>query len=282
MMHENNRLLAMVEGNTVPLGMQCFTADHTFLEVLGRTGFDFVMLDTEHCGTNPRALEDSIRAADGAGLVAIVRVPEAEDGTAIRRALEAGAQGLIVPMVKSAADLRKVLDAALFPPVGKRGMCPAVRAADYSYRTFGQYAEWSNANVLVIPLIEHPDAVESIDEICAVDEVRIITFGASDFAYAAGEGTQGISSPTVQAAYRRVRDAAQRHGVALMAGSVAGPTVTSCATALDDGVRMFCIGLDVMGFRKLCEETIRALNTAVAGSTFSRPATPESAFPDVR
>jgi len=262
-MYENNRLLAMVEGNTVPLGMQCFTADHTFLEVLGRTGFDFVMLDTEHCGTNPRALEDSIRAA-------------------IRRALEAGAQGLIVPMVKSAADLRKVLDAALFPPAGKRGICPAVRAADYSYRTFGQYAESNNANVLVIPLIEHPDAVESIDEICAVDEVRIITFGANDLAYAAGEGTQGISSPTVQAAYRRVRDAAQRHGVALMAGSVADPTATSCATTLDDGVRMFCIGLDVMGFRKLCEETVQALNTAVAGSTFFRPAAPESAFSDVR
>ncbi len=278
----SNRLLTMAEDKTAPLGMQCFTADATLIEVLGRTGFDFVMLDTEHCGTNPRALEDSIRAADEAGLVAIVRVPEAEDATAIRRALEAGAQGLIVPMVKSAADLRRVLDAALFPPAGRRGVCPAVRAADYSYRTFGQYAEWNNANVLVIPLIEHPDAVENIDQICAVEQVRIITFGANDFAYAAGEGTQGLRSPVVQAAYRRVRDAAKRHGVALMAGSVTGPTATSCATAIEDGVRMFCIGLDVMGFRAHCEEIVQALNTAITGSTFSRPTAPDSGLAAAR
>jgi len=63
----SNRLLTMAEDKTAPLGMQCFTADATLIEVLGRTGFDFVMLDTEHCGTNPRALEDSIRAADEAG-----------------------------------------------------------------------------------------------------------------------------------------------------------------------------------------------------------------------
>ncbi len=278
----SNRLLAMAEDKAVPLGMQCFTADAGLIEVLGRTGFDFVMLDTEHCGTNPRALEDSIRAADGAGVVAIVRVPEAEDGTAIRRALEAGAQGLIVPMVKSAVDLRRVLDAALFPPAGRRGVCPAVRAADYSYRTFGQYAEWNNANVLVIPLIEHPDAVDNINEICAVEQVRIITFGANDFAYAAGEGTQGLRSPVVQAAYRRVRDAAKRHGVALMAGSVAGPTATSCAEALEDGVRMFCVGLDVMGFRAHCDEIVQALNTAVAGSAFSRPTAPDSGLAAAR
>jgi 2-keto-3-deoxy-L-rhamnonate aldolase RhmA len=78
-MPQTNPLLRMIEANAVPLGMQCFTADHALIEVLGLTGFDFVMLDTEHSPANPRAIEDAIRATDGAGLVPLVRVPSAED-----------------------------------------------------------------------------------------------------------------------------------------------------------------------------------------------------------
>jgi 2-keto-3-deoxy-L-rhamnonate aldolase RhmA len=278
-MFESNRLLEMIARNVVPLGMQCFTGHHALIEVLGLTGFDFVMLDTEHCAIDPRSIEDSVRAAELAGLVPIVRIPEASDETAIRRSLEAGAQGLIVPMVKSAADVRRVLDAAMFPPLGKRGICPAVRAADYSFRSFGEYANRNNRNVLVIPLIEHPDAVENIDEICALEHVHIITFGAGDLAYAMGEGTEMLASPRVQDAYRRVRLAAKRHDVALMGGPVLEPTPEACRAALRDGVKVFCLGLDILGFRRFCEDTVHALSAAVTGTQYGRPAAPESGFP---
>jgi 2-keto-3-deoxy-L-rhamnonate aldolase RhmA len=278
-MFEINRLLKMIDANVVPLGMQCFTGHHALIEVLGLTGFDFVMLDSEHCATNPRAIEDAVRTAQLAGLVPIVRIPEISDDTAIRRSLEAGAEGLIVPMVKSAADVQRVLDAALFPPLGKRGICPAVRAAGYSFRTFGEYAEWNNDNVLVIPLIEHPEGVDRIDEICAVEQVRIVTFGAGDLAYAMGEGTKMLNSALVQDAYRRVREAAKRHGVAVMGGPVLEPTTEGCRRALGDGVNVFCLGLDILGFRRFCEDTVQALNGALVGTAYSRPVAPESGFP---
>jgi 2-keto-3-deoxy-L-rhamnonate aldolase RhmA len=182
-------------------------------------------------------------------------------------------------MVKSAADVRRVLDAALFPPFGKRGICPAVRAAGYSFRTFGEYAEWNNSNVLVIPLIEHPEGVDHIDEICAVEQVRIVTFGAGDLAYSMGEGTKMLESPLVQDAYRRVRDAAKRHGVAVMGGPVLEPTPEGCRRALEDGVSVFCLGLDILGFRRFCEDTVQALDAALAGTAYSRPPAPESGFP---
>jgi 2-keto-3-deoxy-L-rhamnonate aldolase RhmA len=269
---ENNRLLEMTTRNVIPLGMQCFTGNHALIEVLGLTGFDFVMLDTEHCAMNPRGIEDAVRAADGAGLVPIVRIPETIDTTAIRRSLEAGAQGLIVPMVKSAADVRRVLDAAMFPPLGERGICPAVRAAGYSFRSFRDYADWNNHNVLVIPLIEHPSAVENIDEICALEHVRMITFGAGDLAWAMGEGTEMLASPSVQDAYSRVRAAAKRHKVALMGGPVLEPTTDACRAALEDGVSVFCLGLDILAFRRFCEDTVAALGTAVTGTRYSRSA----------
>lgn len=269
----------MIADKVVPLGMQCFTGDHALIEVLGSTGFDFVMLDTEHCGINPRAIEDVIRAAEGAGMVPIVRIPEESDETAVRRSLEAGAQGLIVPMVKGAGDLRHVLDAALFPPLGQRGICPAVRKAGYSFRSFGDYAQWNNHNVLIMPLIEHPEGVDNIDEICAMDEVQIVIFGAGDLAYAMGEGTKMTDSAKVQAAYRKVREVAKRHGVAVMGGPVLQPSEEGCQRALEDGVSVFCLGLDIMGFRSFCEDTVRSVNAAVAGSGYSRPTAPPSGFP---
>jgi 2-keto-3-deoxy-L-rhamnonate aldolase RhmA len=279
MMFETNRLLSMIEAGAVPLGMQCFTGDHSLIEVMGLTGFDFIMLDTEHSPANPGAMEDTIRAADGAGLVPLVRIPGVHDEPAIRRSLEAGAQGLFVPMVKSAADVERVLDAALFPPLGTRGICPAVRAAGYSFRSFGEYAQSNNDNVVVIPLIEHPDGVANIEEICALDQVRILAFGAGDLAYAMGEGTAMSSSPKVDEAYRQVRAAADRHGVAILGGPVLDPTADGCRKALEDGVRVFCLGLDVLGFRRFCEDTVRGLHDAVNGSEYTRPTPPASGFP---
>ena len=93
-----NRLIAMLDNQVVPIGMQCFTGDHTLIEVMGSTGFDYVWLDSEHSGLNPRALEDAIRTADGVGLATIVRVPEPDDTTSARRALEAGAEAIVIPI----------------------------------------------------------------------------------------------------------------------------------------------------------------------------------------
>jgi 2-keto-3-deoxy-L-rhamnonate aldolase RhmA len=273
-----SRLVEMVERGQVPLGIQCFTGDHALIEVLGRTGFDWVMLDTEHCGQNPRAIEDAVRAADGVGLVPIVRIPEASDGTAVRRSLEAGAQGLIVPMVKSAADVDVVHGAAYFPPQGNRGICPAVRAGGYSFLSFPEYAAWNNENVLIIPLIEHPTAIENIEEICAHPSVRMVTFGAGDLAYAMGESTQMLGSPRVQEAYRKVLSVAKSHGVSVIGGPVLTPTAEACAKALEDGIEVFCLGLDVMAFRSWCEDTVAALDKAVASSAKSRPVAPASGF----
>jgi 2-keto-3-deoxy-L-rhamnonate aldolase RhmA len=279
MFDTDNRLLEMITQHQIPLGMQCFTGDRALIEVLGLTGFDFVMLDTEHSPTNPRAIEEAVLAADSVGLVPLVRVPHCSDEAAVRRAMEAGAQGLFVPEVTSADDVRRVLDAALFPPLGTRGICPATRAARYSYRSFVDYAEWNNRNFLVVPLIENPDAVDNIDEICAVDQVHIVAFGAGDLAYSIGEGNNMTGSAKVREANEKVITAANRHGVAVLGGPVLDPTVDGCISAIEDGVTVFCLGLDVMGFRRFCEHTVHTANVAVQGSRYSRPAAPARDFP---
>jgi 2-keto-3-deoxy-L-rhamnonate aldolase RhmA len=97
------------------------------IEIMGLTGFDWVMLDSEHSGNDQRAMETLIRAADSVGLTSFVRVPQAIDEASIHRALEAGAMGVFLPEIDSAEDVKKAAEAASYYPKGDRGICPSVR-----------------------------------------------------------------------------------------------------------------------------------------------------------
>ena len=68
-------LMELVGENIVPVGMQCFTGNHTLIEVMGAAGFDYVWLDSEHSAVNPRALEEAMRTCEVAGLIPLVRCP---------------------------------------------------------------------------------------------------------------------------------------------------------------------------------------------------------------
>jgi 2-dehydro-3-deoxyglucarate aldolase/4-hydroxy-2-oxoheptanedioate aldolase len=277
---ETNRLIAMLDDHVVPVGMQCFTGDHTLIEVMGATGFDYVWLDSEHSAVNPRALEDTMRTCEVAGLISLVRIPWAGDGTSARRALEAGADGIVVPMVRTAEDVQLIVEALMFPPRGRRGLCPALRVPGYTVARFDDFMQTSDDNLLIIPMIETVEAVDHIDEICAIEQVRLLAFAAGELAFAMGEGPAMHSSEKVRAAQRTVFDAARRHGVGIIGGPILDPSVESCAKALADGISVLCVGLDVLAFRRICETTVAAATTAVGDhSGHSRPLPPPSGFP---
>jgi 2-keto-3-deoxy-L-rhamnonate aldolase RhmA len=275
-----NRLIAMLDKHVVPVGMQCFTGDHTLIEVMGAAGFDYVWLDSEHSALNPRALEDTMRTCEVAGLIPLVRIPEPGDGTSARRALEAGAEGIVVPMVRTAADIQQIVDALTFPPRGKRGLCPALRVPGYTVVGFNEFMQPSDDNLLIIPMIETVDALENIDEICALEQVRLLVFAAGELAFAMGEGHAMHSSEKVRAAQRVVFAAAARHGVGIIGGPILNPSKESCAKALADGISVLCVGLDVLAFRALCEATVGAAIAAVDSHPgYHGPARPPSGFP---
>lgn len=278
-MYGKNRIMEMLDNKQVPLGMQVFTAHPALVEVLGYTGFDFIMIDSEHSPNNARQMEDVVRAADSVGLFSFVRVSRHEDESDIHRALEAGAQGIFLPLVESAADIQRAAKAAFFPPNGHRGVCPSFRAARYNWAKFEEYAAWNNSEVLLVPMIERSEAVDNIEEICAHEAVKILVFAPGDLAYSLGEASGMMRGPLIQAAYAKVMDAARRHGVHVMGGPVLDPTPEGCKKAADDGITIFCLGLDTMAFRKYCENTVTALNSGLEGTGLSRPPAPPSGFP---
>lgn len=274
-----NRIEAMLARKQVPLGMQVFTGHSALIEIIGLTGYDFIMIDCEHSRNNARQLEDQIIAADSVGLFTFVRVSRHEDESDIHRAIEAGAGGVFLPLIRSADDIQRAADAAYFPPKGTRGVCPSLRAAKYNWRDFDAYAARNNEEVMLVPMIERVEAVENIEAICAHPDVKIIVFAPGDLAYALGEKSGMMRGPKIQEAYRTVLAAARRHGVAVMGGPVLAPTAEACRKAIDDGITIFCLGLDTMAFRSWCENTVDALNAGVTGTDLTRPAAPPSGFP---
>ena len=163
---KQNRILAALEKGEIPLGMQIYTGNPSMIEILAYTGFDFYMLDMEHSRVNVETMEHLIRAADAAGITTLVRVTENNPGL-IRQSIEAGAQGVIVPHVKTVQDARKALDALRYPPEGRCGICPSIRAASFSHAGWDDYMEHSNKQTMFIPLLEDIEGIENAEEIIA-------------------------------------------------------------------------------------------------------------------
>ena len=133
-MLRRNKVLGMLENKRVPLGIQCFTGNPALIEVIGSTGFDFIMLDAEHGGNNPRDIEDLVRTSLLAGLAAYVRVPDPHVAADLRRALEAGAEGIFLPEIHSVADIDAAAEAERTKAAAEERAAAAERALEEAKR----------------------------------------------------------------------------------------------------------------------------------------------------
>lgn len=237
-------LRARIDAGEFILGTGCSTASPVMVEILGYNGFDFVICDTEVLMVNPETLEHMIRAAEVSGTVPVVKLKR-NDEQVIQDALNAGAPIVKVPHVSSAADLKRATDAAYFAPRGQRGLCPVARANMYAQGRMADLMEWTNENVLVIPIIEDRAAIENIDEIMAVPGVPIYDVGPADLSASYGVAPDlGFSNPVIDEALSTVIGAARRHGKKIMTTPLLGPDATDETIA-----KLFGRGVDLVFYR---------------------------------
>ena len=179
-------------------------------EIMTRSGFDWLVIDMEHTALGSGRMVDLIRIVDLAGLPALVRVG-ANDPLLIKHALDAGARGVIVPMVNSAEEARRAVAAAYYPPVGNRGV-GLFRAQGYG-ATFDTYREEAASETVVVVQIEHKDAVNNIEDILAVPGVDAFMIGPYDLS-----GSLGVpgdfNAPQYQACMAKVTKALHSSQVA--------------------------------------------------------------------
>lgn len=170
-----------------PLGTFVGTASPAVVECLGCAGLDFVILDNEHSPVEAETTAAMVRAAELRNVTPLARVREISR-PAILKLLDVGVQGLIVPDVRSAEDVRRVVDYAKYAPVGRRGFCPSRKdgwGTDPQCGVLDTMAHF-NQETLVIPQCETAEALSDIETIAAMDGVDGIFIGPFDLSISMG------------------------------------------------------------------------------------------------
>ena len=203
-------LKARWKAGDTTLGAWCMIPGALTAEALSGAGFDWVLIDMQHgCMDYDMALS-MIRAVDLGAAAPIVRVPWNDPGI-IGRALDAGALGVVIPMIQSAADARRAVDACLYPPAGSRSFGP-VRVG---LRDGPGYFAKANDRVAVIPMIETAQALAEVEEIAATPGVDALFVGPFDLSIALGlPPGDNDGEPVFDAAISRISAAAKSAGVA--------------------------------------------------------------------
>jgi len=177
-------------------------------EIMARAGFDWLVVDLEHSVISIDVAGDLIRIIDLCGVAPLVRLTS-NDPDQIKRVMDAGAHGIVVPMVNSAVEAARAVAATRYAPQGSRGVGLG-RAQGYGV-SFQDYLEWQRDGPVVIVQIEHKDAIDQLDDILTVPGVDGFIIGPYDLSCSMGLPGQ-FESPEFVDAIVRIREAGQRIG----------------------------------------------------------------------
>lgn len=208
-MRQNRVLRAWREGQQNIGGWLSTPSGHS-AEVMANIGFDWLCIDMQHGAIDYADVLEMCRAISTTETTPFVRVPWNEPSM-IMKVLDAGAYGVIVPLVNNKEEAERAVWACRYPPVGGRSSGPT-RAAMYGGPG---YQDWANDEIAVICMIETAEALENLDEILSVEGVDCAYIGPSDLAYAIGiQPTGDNADPNHQATVLNILEACHRHGVA--------------------------------------------------------------------
>lgn len=198
--------------NNFAIGPFSKTSDPAFIEILGYAQFDFVILDLEHGPNSIQTLQNLIRAAEVSNILPIVRV-KANNLSVIGEVLDIGAVGIQIPQVENADQAKMYINQAKFSPVGNRGVCRFVRAANYSAKDRFKYFNAANNNIVILQ-IEGQQAITQLDNILEVEGIDLIFIGPYDLSQSIGKPGQ-IDHPLVTKKMTEIINLCNKHNVAV-------------------------------------------------------------------
>lgn len=251
-----NHLREKLEKGSPVIGSFVKITDAAVVEIMGKAGFDFAIIDMEHGPITVETAQNSIRAAELAGISPIIRVSK-NDPVHILRCLDIGAEGVEVPQIRNAEDAKTMVSASRFHPKGDRGVCRYVRAAGYSSIDRHEYFQMANERTVTIAHLEGVEAVENLDEIMAVDGVDVLFIGPYDLSQSVGVPGE-VTHPLVLEQMEKVIARAKT------AGKLVGTFADDIASAkrwMEAGVMYIAISVDVGIFYEACRNIVASLSS---------------------
>jgi 4-hydroxy-2-oxoheptanedioate aldolase len=227
------------EGGFVKVAGISRVTEPWLVEVIGRIGYDVVWFDMEHRAYEFDRIDPLSLACRAAGIDLMVRIRKTGYDSPMR-ALEFGANGLMIPHCKSAEEAREWVDWVRFPPAGKRGLDGVGADADFGFANIQDYLKHSNEEVFLALEVEDKVAVDHIEEIVAVEGFDLIFIGPGDLSLSYGVPLQ-YEHPILQKATERIAKAVKKAG---KWWGTTTDTPESAQQALDMGARMVTVGGD--------------------------------------
>ena len=243
----------------VTLGAWCMIPSSLTAEILAKGGFDWVLVDMQHGCMDYQTAVEMIRAIDLAGITPIVRVPWNEPGI-VGRMLDAGAMGIVAPMIQSVEEATRLVEACRYPPLGRRSLGPVRVGA----RDGMGYVASANDRICVIPMIETVEALAAVEEIAAVPGVDALFVGPFDLSFSLGlPPGDNDGKPAFDDAIARVNGAAQARDIATAVLS----TAKLAPLRASQGFRMISVLTDSQALGAAASASLSASRTAIAERT---------------
>ena len=234
-------------------------------QIISTAGCDFVFLDMEHSGFGVSETKRAISGLRAGGVPALVRPPSKEYHH-IARALDIGADGVILPMVASGEEAKHIIDCMKYPPQGRRGVALAIAHDHYLPEDPAKALAAANRRTACAVLIETGEGVRNIDSIASVKDVDCLWIGHFDLSCSLGVNGQ-FSHPDFQKACRAIERSAKKYGKALgrLAGDPAG-----CIALHKKGYDVLCYSGDLWVYQQALMDGISAIRKASTPGKFKK------------
>lgn len=207
-----NRLKQLLRQNETALGIMLVEIRQpSIMHVLANAGFQFVLIDAEHGPFNVETIAELSRAGVQCGITPIVRVTEATY-TQVTQALDAGAQGIMVPRITEPDQVREIVQIMKYPPVGRRGSVIARGHTEFKSGSVQGAMKEMNEETMLVVQVETKQAAERVEEIVAVPGVDAALIGPNDLSIALGVPGK-MNDPVMVKAIERTFEACRKHGV---------------------------------------------------------------------
>ncbi len=248
-----NKVKRLLYGGKVVIGTWVTINSIDVVEALSRVGLDWLLFDMEHGSLEVSDIQRLLPATNGTDTVPLVRVPW-NDFVTIKRVLDMGVYGVMVPWVNTRESAEAVIKAVTYPPHGIRGFGPR-RAVYYGLESSTEYFKRISDEILVVVQIETGDAINNIDEILSVKGIDVAFIGPYDLS-ANLEIFGEVEHPKFKSAVEKVLNSCKRKGVV---PGMAALSVNDAMDAIKMGFKFVSIGYDIFDLTKIYRSNVEEI-----------------------
>jgi len=238
---KNKTLKKKIETRELTIGSWITIGHPAIPEILGQACFDWLVIDIEHTSIDLAIVQILISTIQANNMAALVRVSKNEE-VVIKRVLDAGADGIIVPMVNSAEDAKRAVEFAKYPPEGNRGVGLA-RAQKYGLG-FESYKRWVKKYLVIIAQIEHIDGINNLKDIVKIEGIDGTIIGPYDLSGSLGIPGQ-YEKPIVKDALTCYRETCKKSNIS-MGFHVVEPNSQRLQEKIDEGYNFLAFSTDFL------------------------------------